>query len=54
MMNTHTAKPQTVEPPPLIPEIRIDNRPWTQDELDRYHASLKEKREKRAAGTCTQ
>jgi hypothetical protein len=54
-MSTQTAKPQTAEPlTPPIPEVRIDNRPWTQEEIDRYHASLKDKREKRAARTCTQ
>ena len=54
-MNTQAAKQQTAEPPaPSIPDIRIDNQPWTQDEVDRYHASLKEKREKRASKACTQ
>ena len=53
-MNAQTTQPQTAEKQARpVPEIRIDNRPWTQEEIDKFEASLAEKRAKWAAKNCT-
>jgi hypothetical protein len=54
-MNNPTTNTQTAErPAPPLPEFRINNRPWTQQEIDKFEASQAEKRAKRVAKTCTQ
>jgi hypothetical protein len=41
-------------PSPRLPHVEIDNRPWTEAEIEAFEESVREKRAKRAAQPCSE